>query len=101
MTTAHGPPLRRGWTSRRGALTCLAMFAVGGAVLWGLFQAPRPDPPPAAPSAPYGAPGRALRFVSHDLRGDGGATDAAADEIARLRPDFVLLQGVRAEHVLS
>ncbi|MDQ3439406.1 MAG: hypothetical protein M3478_03550 [Planctomycetota bacterium] len=33
-------------TFARGVILVLGLFALGGAVLWGLFQAPRPTSPP-------------------------------------------------------
>jgi hypothetical protein len=87
--------------SPRGALTCLAMFTLGGAVLWGLFLAPRAASPPS-PALPWGAPARTLRFVTFDC---GGASAErlrdTADSIRGREPDFVLLQQVAATDVVS
>ena len=86
--------------SRRGVLVCVGLFALGGAVLWGLFLAPR-NRPPSAPAVPWGTPVRPLRFVTIDLGGasvdDGG--DLVAD-LRKLDPDFVLVQNVRFNDVL-
>jgi len=87
--------------SPRGALTILAMFALGGAVLWGLFHARRATSPPS-PQLPWGAPKKALRFVSLDCRASGAdALGPTLDAIRGRDPDFVLLQQVPADDVLA
>lgn len=92
------PEARR--KSRRGMLVCVGLFVLGGAVLWGLFLAPR-NRPPAAPAVPWGTPVRPLRFVTVDLGGvplaEGG--DLVAD-LRKLDPDFVLVQNARFNDVL-
>ena len=97
-TPTAPPDARR--KSRRGMLVCVGLFVLGGAVLWGLFLAPR-NRPPAAPAVPWGAPARPLRFVTIDLGGasvaEGG--DLAAD-LRKLDPDFVLVQNIRFGDVL-
>ena len=86
--------------SPRGALTILAMFALGGAVLWGLFQARRASPP-RSPDVPWGVPQGAVKFVSFDCRGAGPDQHAPAlDSIRESDPDFVMLQRVPAPDVL-
>ena len=87
--------------SPRGALTILAMFALGGAVLWGLFHAQRATSPPS-PELPWGAPKKAVRFVSIDCRGLGAdALRPTLDAIRAQDPDFVMLQQVPAADVLA
>jgi hypothetical protein len=87
--------------SPRGPLTVLAMFALGGAVLWGLFHARRAASP-SSPDLPWGAPPRPLRFASLDC---GGAdSDRLGDTLLRVRqsdPDFILLQRVPAGNVIG
>jgi hypothetical protein len=80
-------------------LVCVALFALGGAVLWGLFQAPR-NRPPASPAVPWGAPARALRFVSLDFGDQSRVNDALAQQVRALAPDYVLVQDIRFEDVL-
>ena len=85
--------------SFRGILTVSAMFLLGGAVLWGLFQAPRAAAP-SAPDVPWGVPARALRFVTLECSEPGGAPASVDEIVAAVRPfdpDFVLLQRVRSE----
>jgi hypothetical protein len=96
----HG--LETGATKRhslRGGLTVAAMFLLGGAVLWGLFQAPRAAAP-SSPDVPWGVPARQLRFVTLECS-DAGAAPATVNEIAAavrpLDPDFVFLQRIRSE----
>ena len=78
---------------------CVALFALGGAVLWGLFQAPR-NRPPASPPLPWGAPARPLRFVSIDVGGQPGISDALVRQVRELDPDFVFVQNVRHDDAL-
>src|SRR6476661_9620246 len=85
--------------SLRGALTILTMFAFGGAVLWGLYLAPRPRAP-VSPNVPWAAADRSLRFVSIACAADGENLPTAEQIVAAVRPldaDFVLLQRVRSE----
>jgi hypothetical protein len=74
------------------------MFALGGAVLWGLFQAPR-SRSPASPAVPWAAPSRVQRFVSLDLTG-ASAGGAVVQQVRSLDPDYVLVQNVRFDDVL-
>ena len=87
--------------SPRGALTILAMFVLGGAVLWGLFHAQRATSP-RSPEVPWGAPKKSLRFVGFDCRASGAdALRPTLDAIRAQDPDFVLLQQVPAADVLA
>ena len=75
------------------------MFAFGGAVLWGLYLAPRARPP-VSPGVPWAAPARQLRFVSIDCDAGAEGSPTADQIVAAARPldaDFVLLQRVRSE----
>jgi hypothetical protein len=77
------------------------MFALGGAVLCGLYLAPRGKSPPS-PAVPWGAPARMLRFVSFDC--GGSSFERVRDAIDAIRgrdADFVMLQQVPAGDVLS
>src|SRR5438105_2453030 len=85
--------------SRRGMWVCLAMFALGGAVLWGLFEAPR-GRSPAAPDLPWGAPTQPLRFVSIEFGGRPGMRGSLIKTINDLDPDYVLVQNIRFDDVL-
>ena len=84
--------------SMRGMLVCVAMFVLGGAVLWGLFLAPRARPP-RAPGVPWGTPSTVVRFVSVDLSG-GPVRDPVAAQVAALDADYVLVQNIRFDEVL-
>jgi hypothetical protein len=80
-------------------LTVAAMFAFGGAVLCGLYLAPR-SRPPVSPALPWAAPAGSLRFVSIDCAAGGDGAPSAERIIAAVRPldaDFVLLERVRSE----
>src|SRR5829696_763176 len=56
---------RNSW---RGTVLVLSLFAVGGAMLWGLFAAPHAVSPPAPRDASWGVPPeRSLRVVSYNI----------------------------------
>jgi hypothetical protein len=80
-------------------LVCLAMFALGGAVLWGLFQAPR-GRSPASPDLPWGVPVNPVGFVSLDFGGQPGVAPSLVKQVRDLDPDFVLVQNIRFDDVL-
>ena len=87
--------------SARGALTVVTMFALGGAVLWGLYLAPR-GVSPRSPAVSWGAPARTLRFVSFDC--GGKPFEQVRNAVGGIRggdADFVMLQRVPAGDVLS
>jgi hypothetical protein len=91
--SAPAPPKRR---SPRGKWTVVAMFVLGGAVLAGLFFAPRPKSPSAPPGIPVGVPEQPLKFAVYDLGVAGGSalgSDTIAREIASAvpAPDYVIL----------
>jgi hypothetical protein len=77
------------------------MFALGGAVLAGLFLAPRPKSPSTPADVPIGVPEGPLNFVVYDL-GPGGpnlSPEVIAREIGRqgVVPDYVILFHVSLE----
>jgi hypothetical protein len=80
-------------------LVCVAMFAFGGAVLWGLFMAPR-GRSPKAPQVPWGAPPRDVVFASIDFGGESGVSDALVFQVRGLEADYVLVQNIRFDDVL-
>src|SRR3954471_10129670 len=98
-------PIRRpDRRSLRGVCTILAMFALGGLVLLGLFLAPRPHSPPAPPGVPFGVPTTSLRVVVYDSAAGGRAlaAESIAADLRKRFPgadaaDFVLLLGVEAD----
>jgi hypothetical protein len=85
--------------SLRGVLVCLAMFAFGGLVLWGLFLVPRPKSP-ASPDLPWGRPTRPVKLVSLDFAGNAGLDDPLVKQVRDHDPDFVLVQNIRFDDVL-
>jgi hypothetical protein len=79
------------------------MFAFGGAVLWGLYLAPRARSP-VSPPVRWAAPTRPLRFVSIDCAAGGDGAPTPEQVVAGVRPldaDFVMLQRVRSEDAVS
>jgi hypothetical protein len=87
--------------SSRGTWTVVAMFVLGGAVLLGLFLAPRPKSPSAPMDVPVGVPDGPLNFFVYDL-GPGGPSltpEAIAGEIAGQGavPNYVILFHVSLE----
>ena len=104
MTQARPTPRRS--RSVRGALTCAAMFVLGGAVLWGLFRAQRATSP-RSPEVPWGVPARVLRVVSADCGWDeagearGMTPEEVLPELAGLAGDIVLLRGVRSQDAIA
>jgi endonuclease/exonuclease/phosphatase (EEP) superfamily protein YafD len=85
----------------RGAILVLGLFALGGAVLWGLFHAPRATSPAAPATAEWGVPARPLRFVSFNVLHLQRGTDGVVAAIKALDPDFVLLQEVESRDVVG
>jgi hypothetical protein len=75
------------------------MFVFGGAVLWGLFEAPRVGSP-RSPGLPWGAPVRPVRFVSIEFGGQAGVSDSLVKQVVALDPDYVLVQNIRFDDVL-
>ena len=93
----HTLPPRRRWKS--GMLTCAALFALGGVLLWGLFLAPRAKAP-ASPDAQWGVPRRPIRVVSLDLEGSTRGVQEAAALLKAVDPDYVLAQRVPGDAVV-
>src|SRR5437899_7706279 len=83
--------------SSKGIWLVLGLFLLGGAVLGGLFLAPRPAAP-AAPTAPaevpWGVPPRTLRFASYNILHSQRGLERVTGELVKLQPDFVFLQEV-------
>ena len=90
-------PSRR-HASWRGGVVCIAMFVLGGAVLWGLFLAPR-GRSPASPDLPWCVPATPLRFVAVDLAGQVDVSRRIIDRMKAPDADFVLVKSVRFEDV--
>jgi endonuclease/exonuclease/phosphatase family metal-dependent hydrolase len=88
----------RSW---RGILLVIGLFAVGGAMLWGLFLAPRAVSPPAPTDVPWGVPQRPIRFVSYNILHNQRGIERVADEINARRPDFVLLQEAESRDLIE
>src|SRR6185369_2293880 len=87
---------------RTGSLLVLGLFALGGAVLWGMFLSPRsPASPPAPAEAVFGVPDRKLRFVSYNILHNQLGLDAVVAQIKKLEPDFVLLQEVESRDLID
>jgi hypothetical protein len=96
-TTRYTLQPRRHWTS--GALTCLALFAFGGLILWGLFKAPR-SRAPASPELEWGVPRRPLRVACLDLGAWKANPLDAAQVVHGLDPDVVLAHRVPGAFVV-
>lgn len=88
---------RRHWTS--GAAVCLALFAFGGLLLWGLFRAPRAKAP-TSPDVPWGVPQRAVRVVCLDAGQWARTMEELPQRVAPLDPDFVLVQRIPGRAVV-
>ena len=84
----------------RGAILVLGLFALGGAVLWGLFIAPRATSPPAPAAAGWGVPLRPVRVASFNVLHLQRGFDAVVNEVRAVDPDFVLLQEVESRDVI-
>ena len=79
----------------------VALFAVGGAMLWGLFLAPQAVSPPAPRDAAWGVPPRPLRFVSYNILHNQRGIENVVREIRACAPDFVLLQEVESRDLIE
>jgi len=88
----------RSW---RGIYLVIALFAIGGIMLWGLFIAPHAISPPAPLDASWGVPGRPLRFVSYNILHNQRGIENVAAEINATKPDFVLLQEVESRDLIE
>ena len=85
----------------RGAIVVLGLFALGGAVLWGLFQAPRATSPPAPAVSGWGVPARPIRVASFNVLHLQRGFDGVVNDVRALNPDFVLLQEVESRDVVG
>lgn len=98
----NGPtPRARRRSLARGASLVLGLFALGGLVLWGLYQAPRATSPPAPAAAGWGVPSRPIRVASFNVLHLQRGMDAVAAEVLQVDPDFVLLQEVDSRDVVG
>lgn len=89
---------RRSW---RGIVLVIALFAVGGVMLWGMFLAPRAVSPAAPRDASWGVPDRSLRFVSYNILHNQRGIERVCGEINAHKPDFVLLQEVESRDLIE
>jgi endonuclease/exonuclease/phosphatase family metal-dependent hydrolase len=80
----------------RGVWLVIGLFLLGGAVLGGLFLAPRPASPQAPVEVTWGAPARTLKFASYNILHNQRGLDRVAAEIVKLKPDVVFLQEVES-----
>jgi endonuclease/exonuclease/phosphatase family metal-dependent hydrolase len=87
--------------SWRGIILVIALFAVGGIMLWGMFLAPRAVSPPAPLDAAWGVPDRPLRFVSYNILHGERGIDKVTAEIKQIDPDFVVLQEVESRDLIE
>jgi endonuclease/exonuclease/phosphatase family metal-dependent hydrolase len=85
----------------RGAILVVGLFVLGGAVLWGLFHAPRATSPPAPINVEWGVPARRLRFASFNVLHLQRGSDAVVATIKSVDPDFVFLQEVESRDVID
>src|SRR5688500_12607018 len=91
------PMLRRDSVRKRsitGIFVVFAMFALGGAVMWGLFLAPRVQSEPAPSNTIWKVPDRPIRFVSYNILHNQRGREQVVTEINKLRPDIVCLQEI-------
>ena len=89
-------------SSWRGIVLVIALFAIGGMMLWGMFLAPRAISPPAPLDASWGVPAdRQLRFVSYNILHGERGIDQIAAEIKKIEPDFVFLQEVESRDLIE
>ena len=95
------PPRHPG--SNRGIWTIVAIFALGFAVLGGLFLAPRGRAPALPAGTPRGLPERPFVGVLLDCRPLGVSPDAIVAAVRALEPapDLILLVDVEASLVPS
>ena len=84
--------------SSRGIWLVAALFALGGAVLGGLFLARRLLP---HPTLLYGPPDQPVRVVSYNILKADRGRDRILDEIRRLGGDVVLVQEVKTDQAMG
>ena len=80
--------------SRGGALVILGLLAFGALILGLLAVTPFAHAPKAPADVPAGAPPRTVRVVCYDLAHQHPRNDPMLDDIRKLNPDYILLQGV-------
>lgn len=95
--TAHRSPRR----SRRGLWTVVGMFALGSAVLAGLFLAPRAKSPPVPAGPAWGAPPAPLRFVVYDGKGVDLNIVATDLHTRAADADYLLILGLEQDQVIQ
>jgi len=78
--------------TRSGLLAIGAMAAMGALLLVLLYLAPRFSR--RAPNVPWGAPPAPIRVTIVDVQRIRGGITAAEDEVRRINPALVLLQGI-------
>lgn len=85
--------------AKSGVWAIFGIAALGLGVLVLLFAAPRVAR--RAPDLPWGVPASPIRPVVVDLWRFTGGFDAAIHELARVRPDLVLMQGAPGDRLLE
>ncbi|HET6250627.1 MAG TPA: hypothetical protein VFE47_23265 [Tepidisphaeraceae bacterium] len=83
--------------SRQGALVVAGLLVFGLIILGGLYISPKAYPPGLPAGVPRGAAARTLRLVAYDLDRQQPTTDPMMAEIAKMKPDYLLLQGVNED----
>src|SRR5215203_1581045 len=96
-----GRPCTSRRMSSRGAVLVIGLFALGGAVLWGLFHAPRATSPAAPVTSEWGVPTRRIRVASFNVLHLQRGIDAVVREVRVVDPDVVFLQEVEAREVID
>jgi endonuclease/exonuclease/phosphatase family metal-dependent hydrolase len=87
---------------KRGTLVVIGMFLFGGAVLAGLFLAPRPPAASPAPAAAqFGVPRRPLKVVSYNILHNQRGAEGVVQALEKIDADFILLQEVEHAHIVD
>lgn len=82
-------------------MVLLGILVFGAVLLLGVYLSPHGKAPAAPASARWGVPARRLRIVMYDLRRQRAGEDPTFEQIAKLKPDYLLLQGVEEDDAVQ